>query len=442
MIDSRHFFAGGLLVGFCACTSLGDEPLAPYFAGGALPGTSSGLVFATGDIDGDGMVDAVGFQSRSFQAPSTVTVSVFRGIEDELLSGPETFSMTTETAAQGVDLVDVDGDGHLDLVCSTQFNPSLFVMKGTGDGGFLPLETLVTWEGNNHRGFQVGDLDGDGHPDIVTLNLSGGVRIYFGDGSGGFDEPVLLPGFSSNMNSMAIGDFESDGDLDIAVISNLDFGLWKNDGQGGFGSPIIRDIQGGVTRSLRMVDRTGDGLLDPVWLYSQSSHYLYWQVHSMTGVSTPATVTGFASYELAPQHRASPFFGDVNGDGQLDVLAVGGWYAPESSVRMLGNPDGTFTEPETFGPAFRVNGHVVGHDLNSDGRLDLVAASPSGIQTLYDRQPCPAEYSGDDQLNVFDIFAFIGLYQIQNRLSDFNSDGVYNFFDFAEYIAQFNAGCP
>lgn len=81
---------------------------------------------------------------------------------------------------------------------------------------------------------------------------------------------------------------------------------------------------------------------------------------------------------------------------------------------------------------------IVGASANDD------AGASSGSAYVFDTVvlPCPADVSGDGQLNFFDISRFLTFYQIEDPIADFNGDGLFNFFDISAFLKAFAAGCP
>ena len=87
-------------------------------------------------------------------------------------------------------------------------------------------------------------------------------------------------------------------------------------------------------------------------------------------------------------------------------------------------------------------------DLDNDGDLDMAVANEFGdnlsvlINLCTVGNPCPADLTGDGELNFFDVSAFLTAFGSQDPAADFNSDGMFNFFDVSAFLTAFGEGCP
>lgn len=172
---------------------------------------------AVGDFDGDGHQDLA-------VADGNGGVAVLRG------NGDGSFTSQAGYAAQGTALAvvvaDLDADGRPDLVVANGlYEFDLFsedfvsVLLGNGDGTFQPALTYDTGASTSPISVAVGDLDGDGHPDLATANQYPGANnasVLLGSGDGTFQPPTTYE-TGSFPNSIAIGDLNGDGRPDVVT---------------------------------------------------------------------------------------------------------------------------------------------------------------------------------------------------------------------------------
>ena len=156
---------------------------------------------------------------------------------------------------------DVSGDGKPDVVVANLNANTVSVLRGNGTGGFGTREDFPT--GTGPASVAVGDLSGDGKPDIAVENSSANtVSVLLGDGAGGFGAKTDLASGAVPF-SVVIGDVSGDGKLDLAAAnwSSSTVSVMPGDGFGGFGAKT--DIgTGPAPRSIAIGDLNSDGRLD------------------------------------------------------------------------------------------------------------------------------------------------------------------------------------
>ena len=270
---------------------------------------------------------------------------------------------------------DFNGDGNLDLAVANAGNNTVSILLGDGTGNFILASSPIV--GTGPDSVAVGDFNGDGKLDLAvannTSNFSNTVSILLGDGTGNFTL-TASPAAGDLPVSVAVGDFNGDGNLDLAVVDycgplgfcgnspSLVF-ILLGDGTGNF-TVASSPATGNGPTSVAAGDFNGDGNLDLAVTDSLSntvSILLGDGTGNFTLASSPAV--GSEPYSVA--------IGDFNGDGKLD-LAMANAGSNTVSV-LLGDGTGNFTlasSPPAGNHPFSL---AVG-DFNEDGRLDLAVA--------------------------------------------------------------------
>jgi hypothetical protein len=169
---------------------------------------------AVGDFNGDGKLDlAVGLGYGA-------GVSVLLGNGDGTFQAPQTFG--AGSAATSLAVADFNGDGKLDLAVTTNwnFNGTVGVLLGNGDGTFQPVRNFAA--GNFPGSLTVADFNGDGIPDLAAVEVNGGTAsVLLGNGDGSFQPPQTFVSGGAFAFSLAVGDFNGDGKPDLAIPADI-----------------------------------------------------------------------------------------------------------------------------------------------------------------------------------------------------------------------------
>ncbi|MCI0704510.1 MAG: FG-GAP-like repeat-containing protein [Planctomycetia bacterium] len=280
----------------------------------------------------------------------------------------------------GVVLVDFDGDGINDAVTANKTSNSLSLYTGSGsagvgDGTFLNSSVLNPG-GSNPGQVAVGDLDGDSVPDLVTpLTGSDRVSISLGLAAGGYrDATTLTLNGNRDPVSVALGDVNGDGKLDILVANQQDnnVGVFLGIGNGTFQNPTFTSV-GRTPTDVAVGDLNNDGDLDLLVLHNGSGG------PQNRGV-TIALGNGNGAFQpsvelLAGTDATAIAVADFNQDGNLDFVITED-DAPGRVRLQLGNGDGSFTNRGDFTVGRNPIDVIVG-DVNRDGFVDVVTVSQS-----------------------------------------------------------------
>ena len=171
----------------------------------------------------------------------------------------------TPAGPEAVTIADVNNDGKADLIVASSgtyptYNGSVSVYRGNGDGTFQSPVTYPTGVGSSF--VAVGDINGDGAPELIVANWGGSVSVLGNKGDGTF-YPAANYGTGNTPFALALGDFNGDGNVDIAVANSDDSNvtLLLGSGNGAFSrSPNIP--VGSIPQSIVVGDFNGDGNTD------------------------------------------------------------------------------------------------------------------------------------------------------------------------------------
>jgi hypothetical protein len=399
---------------------------------------------AVGDVNGDGKPDVV--TANDCPGPGCGNAGE---VEVLLGNGNGTFRAAPSYSSGGyyadsIAVADVNGDGKPDLLVANECadssctTASIGVLLGKGDGTF---QAVRTYNLGDYYAFSiaVADVNGDGKLDLLVAGdtsstSSGSVGVLLGNGDGTF-QPVQYYGSGGYYAfSIAVGDVNSDGKLDLLVsnqcasLTGCSFdnepgsvGVLLGNGDGTFQAAQTYNSGGYYAQSLAVADVNGDGKLDLVvanQCFTTEGCYVY--PPALGGVSV-LLGNGDGTFQAAQNYSSGGYkawsiaVGDVNGDGKPDLLVING-YADNTYVEgglgvLLGNGDGTFQTAETVS-AFNAltAGQVALADFNDDGKLD-VATGELGVLLLG---------NGDGS---FQLPVALGSIGEGTTVGDFNGDG-------------------
>lgn len=317
------------------------------------------------------------------RAATVVTALVLAGTLPPAAAGPGEGIRFSTALSVGPDVgrvaaADMNGDGRPDLVglgSDLDDADRLSVLLSDGNGGFdrsaeIPPSSRDRLEVN----LLVADLDGDGRPDVARSGYDplaqvpgSGISILRGDGAGGFAGEQQILRFTS-VGRMAAGDFDGDGNPDIAAQFGYSPRLNRvivvyGDGAGGFGPPQTQRIRG-LAVDLIAADLDGDGLDDLVALNDLSESV---DVQLSTG-------RGFAPTRRYPAGESTADFalGDFDLDGDLDAVVTNYRFDEGDYTVLRGDGAGAFGPPETTAMAGAPVQIPAVTDMDGDDLPDLV----------------------------------------------------------------------
>ncbi|MEZ4867562.1 MAG: VCBS repeat-containing protein [Caldilineaceae bacterium] len=319
------------------------------------------------DLNGDGHLDLV--------LQSGLLMNDGKGNFQSSLSLPLTLELASQLAA-----ADLNGDGRLDLI-AIHPNRSGAIFLQSSNGQFSQAAQLDQ-ESYPATSLAIGDINGDGTLDIVlgrgtapgaATATPGENRLYFNDGNANFAPATLLNPVVDDTQALALGDVDADGDLDLVVANSQETQgqpqgkqnfLYLNDGSGHFSEQQLWGTGVDRTRSVALGDLNGDGQLDLVAGNSDQLNAIYYNDGS--GDFAQAHLLG-----QLPDATAALLLVDLNHDRALDIIAAN---VRQSDALYLNDGLGQFAASPAFNePVANARIFTMGAgDLDHDGDLDLV----------------------------------------------------------------------
>ena len=336
----------------------------------------AGYVVAA-DFTGDGRPDVLVSNNQAL-----TPIRLMPGNGDGTLGAARDVTATPMATMRPV-AADFDRDGKMDFATVLFAGPGetrrVALFRGLGDGTFAPPQTVPT-STSSALGVIAADLNRDGAPDLVTRGPTQSV-VNLNRGDGTFS-PAQFPSAPWDVADAALGDFDGDGDLDLAqsaarpeLATQGPLAVFGNRGDGTFAAPTLHASPGG---GLVAGDFDGDGRADLARAKPEENVLFVLPGRAGGGFETllaQALVPGWPAGRPAPAVVRDAL--DVNRDGRLDLVGTSGAGRDTGIGVWLGHGDGTFAPPITFPPDFNFGDAVAEYapaDLNGDGRLDFVAA--------------------------------------------------------------------
>jgi hypothetical protein len=338
------------------------------------PGSGYSYSMIAADFNGDGKLDLA---SLAYTPTNALVIALGNG--DGTFQTPVQYP--TGNAPYGLVAADFNGDGKLDVAVVNKSDNTISIFLGNGDGTFQVAKTSAT--GASPVSVATGDFNGDGKLDLA-VNVGGIIAILLGNGDGTFQAPTDYEpgqGEGAAVDAMAVGDFNSDGKLDIALACYSDFEgaflfILIGNGDGTFQvSSGVSMGSGPGTPQMRTADLNGDGKLDLIL----SSSLQFVGISVLLG-NGDGTFRQGGGADIGDQ-TLEFVVGDFNADGKLDLAASAFTNSGNGVGIALGNGDGTFqnatifpTAPPGCDEGDCISEALVAGDFNGDGQTDLAAA--------------------------------------------------------------------
>ena len=279
-------------------------------------------------------------------------------------------------------MADFNRDGKPDLLVTTAAGDAVSVLLGNGSGAF----TLARRPPPRYSdgAFAVGDFNGDGNPDVVvsapnTVDGKVAVTVQLGNGLGGFSTTLQTPLALGQITSLAAGDFNGDGKLDLAIGLTADNAVvLPGNGSGGFGAALGNLAGIAMGASLVAVgDFNGDGIQD---VAVASTTHPGGDFSVLLGNRSGQFTQKDIYFDEFSQFGAI-LVGDFNGDHIQDVAILRRLVSvnPDTVIVLLGDGMGGFNPASASPIPLGTNvGSIVAADFNKDGESDLAFTTGTG----------------------------------------------------------------
>jgi hypothetical protein len=353
-----------------------------------LPTNNGYYDVSFGDVNHDGKLDLAAVSSSGDGVK--LWLGDGTGMWIEVLGS----SLPLSGEYNGIRLKDVNHDGNLDVIASNNNGNGMYVWLGDGNGSFGPN----TGPGGTTSmgGVETGDIYNDGNTDIASCFYIPGanpVYTWHGNGDGTWDAPITLPE-EKGYNDIALGDVDHNGTLDLFATSHMNgFRFWLGDGNGGWslqpqnGLPIATSAPwiGGLGAEFGDVNHDGD--LDIV-VGGYNGNFGMRVYTSDGGDNGEVDWTNSSNGLPMEGQYGGVGLGDINHDGHLDILSANNAGTSNGLLVVFGNggEGGPMAWTDSALPNLPASGNYWGAalgDINNDGVLDIAISSNGGGVQVY-----------------------------------------------------------
>ena len=376
-VDVAAAMSGGNVAILLNSTGNGTFAAATYTT---VSGTLTGI--ASGDFNNDGHLDLA--VSDSFNN----NVHVLTGNGTGTFSVYGSYSAGTGTKPSGIVAADFNNDGNLDVATTNAGNNTATVLTGNGTG-FLAVQTAQA-TGTDPIAIVVADVNSDGNPDVVAFDslttTTGEVDVLFGNGDGTLQTAQVSGQSFVPGTQAAVADFNRDGKPDIAltqqngtlqlasVMLNNTLPTQYPYGRSFAAANQLTNGQGNFADGIAVGDFNKDGYLDIAVSYLEDSNVQVLLNNESSGFNPSTTyAVGKQPYWIAS--------GDLNGDGYPDLVTAN---TTDGTVSVLLNNgkggNGTFAAAVPYTVGKQPYQVAIG-DINGDGYPDL-AVTNYGANTV------------------------------------------------------------
>jgi hypothetical protein len=350
---------------------------------------------AVGDVTGDGRLEVV-LTADEVYVWTAEGGELFDGDDDAQTLGPIT-DLSGRFTAMAVTLAELDDEPGAEIICSDRDLKLMYVFKS--DGTIMPGWPQSTGSMWVWAPTAVGDIDGDGEPEIVANNLAkitlawnvDGTEVRDGDSNPATNGPLIdrraeLSWDGWNRSGPALFDLDGDGAKDIIfgtrygweTMNSLRAYRWDGTTLPGF--PVDTAVGGSIMVSPTVADLDADGDWEIIFVSEDDKLHV---VHQDGSAYTGFPVYLRAQSEAGDRTCPSPAVGDFDEDGELEIVVIAVHSSLESYIHVVDTDIGGGTSGNTMAnwpimiPGNSNSNPVVG-DINADGMLDILIGIGGG----------------------------------------------------------------
>ena len=331
---------------------------------------------------GEAIVLQAGFAASENITLSLGTAATSSSTSELIANGTFQSAVTyvAGTSPSAMKLIDLNKDGHLDMVTADTGSNQISIYVNLGAGTFQSVATYATTNGPADLAF--GDVNADGNVDIMTADaVSSSISVFLGNGSGTFNAGVSylvepIDGFPGACSDLALGDLNGDGMLDVVTADPDTYTITSmlNQGDGSFvrGSFAFRD---GPATDVALADLNGDNKLDLI------------STDREVGILQVALGQGNGTFQAPVSYRVGPFaesapsslvLGDISGDNKLDIVVTD--EGRNKATVFINNGNGSFAAAVDYATQGSPQSVALA-DFNGDAILDMATVDQTSAKT-------------------------------------------------------------
>ncbi|KNC53410.1 uncharacterized protein AMSG_08916 [Thecamonas trahens ATCC 50062] len=279
---------------------------------------------------------------------------------------------------------DIDGDNVLEIASKVDSAPpplAFWRWDGT-PANWIPITQQIV-DTTNSRSMAIGDFDLDGDVDLVVMAVDSGTvpsPLWWleNDGRGEYISRSMIVATAEKPRSVDVADVNADGADDLIVYMDGIIGAMLNNGSGHFG-PLLPAVTISVANDLQAwarLDMDGDGMPDIVVVPDVHAPWL-WARWNDTGYGPALAFPHSTLQDSAVRMTAA----DMDGDGRTDLLS---WYVFGTQIEWysVAANNGTLSSPVVIPIAAGVGVHVAAADFDLDGHIDLAVDTGSKLLVI------------------------------------------------------------